>query len=325
MDSPTSWHYRFVLTFVFRHRSDVMSYSEAKDLPNVSLGIKKKRDIDGMVIVFVPAGSFEMGCTDAQMKETLRLCSIIQEDCKREWFEDETPAHTVSLDSFWIDQTEVMNKQYCQFLNAKGNQAENGIRWFEPSKYGLIEEVDGRFRSKKGYEQFPVIEISWYGAAAYCAWIGGRLPTEAEWEYVSRGPDGNLYPWGDTFDGRIVNSCDASCDVYPYSEYKNSSYNDGQAKWGPVGRYPSGASWCDALDLCGNVWEWVQDRYNADYYAHSPDKNPKGPSTGEYYVRRGGSWSNREWQLLLTSRRGEELSSRRIHWIGFRCVIPHKL
>lgn len=134
--------------------------------------------------------------------------------------------------------------------------------------------MDGRFRSKKGYEQFPVIEISWYGAAVYCAWIGGRLPTEAEWEYASRGPDGNMYPWGDTFDGRIVNSCDASCDVYSYSEYKNSSYNDGQAKWGPVGCYPSGASWCDALDLCGNVWEWVQDRYNADYYAHSPDKNP---------------------------------------------------
>lgn len=137
-------------------------------------------------------------------------------------------------------------------------------------------------------------------------------------------PNGNIYPWGDSFDGQLVNYCDTSCSFYPYSEFKDSSFNDGQTKWGPVGSYPAGASWCGALDMSGNVWEWVSDRYDAGYYAVSPDRNPQGPSTGEHYVRRGGSWSNRQWQLLLTSRRGEEPSSRRIHWIGFRCVVPQQ-
>jgi formylglycine-generating enzyme required for sulfatase activity len=298
-----------------------------------------------MVMVYVPAGQFEMGMSDAQVDQALRACNEATDDCAREAFRNEQPAHTVALDTFWIDQTEVTNMQFAAFLNEQGNQSEEvtdaqfakwlidhssyssvynqvegQVYWLEPGQYGLIEQVGGEFQPKSGYANYPVIEISWYGAAAYCAWVGGRLPTEAEWEYAARGPDSRLYAWGDTFDGSWANYCDASCP----ERWGDTAYDDGYAKWAPVGNYPDGASWCGALDMTGNVWEWVSDWYSDDYYAHSPLENPQGPATaGPYYsrVRRGGSWFDESWQMRSTSRRGEVPSSLRVHWIGFRCAV----
>lgn len=258
---------------------------------------------DGMAMVYVPAGQFRMG---------------------NDQVGQESPAHPVVLDAYWIDQTEVTNAMFSRFLSERGNQVEEGIAWLEPGAghrgvvYGHIEENDGVFRPEVGFEDYPVIEVSWYGAAAYCAWVGGRLPTEAEWEYAGRGPQASIYPWGDTFDGEGLNYCDASC----RNDWKDAHFNDGSVEWTAVGSYPGGASWCGALDMAGNVWEWVHDWWSDEYYAHSPAENPQGPDGGTVRIGRGGSWYDPPEHTRASFRKGLSASSSRMHWIGFRCVIP---
>jgi serine/threonine-protein kinase len=261
------------------------------------------RIIDGMAMVYVPAGQFEMG-------------SDFDERAK--------PVHRVAVDSFWIDQTEVTNAMYSAFLNERGNQAEEGVSWWEPGAghrgiiYGHIDEVDGVFRPRSGYEDYPVIEVSWYGAAGYCSWAGSRLPTEAEWEYAARGPQALRYPWGTTLDGSRANYCDVNCTY----DWRDTSLDDGFAQWGPVGSYPAGASWCGALEMAGNVWEWVNDWWSEDYFANSPTDNPQGPDSGTLKVARGGSWFDEAQQAGVSIRAVLTPSSYRMHWVGFRCIVP---
>ena len=233
-----------------------------------SLGDTWTRPADDMVMVYIPAGEFEMGSTDR---------------------EDEQPVHTVVLDGFWIDRTEVTNVQFAVFLNERGNQTEGGVTWLDLEDGDcLIERVSGEFRSRDGYADHPVIEVSWYGAAAYCEWVEGRLLTDAEWEYAARGPQGFIYPWGDEFDcsrGNFDDETEIDDYVVPGGEGC-----DGYVRTAPVGSFPSGASWCDALDMAGNVWEWVAGWYGD--YPSGRQVNPTGPSSGEYRVLRGGSWDN---------------------------------
>jgi formylglycine-generating enzyme required for sulfatase activity/predicted Ser/Thr protein kinase len=234
-------------------------------------GATRVWETDGAVMVYVPAGTFWMGSSEDEPGNV-----------------DARPQHEVYLDAFWIDRTEVTNAQFTAFLNAQGNQTESGMTWLNVrAEHYLIEEVDGQYQPKSGYEQHPAIEVTWYGANAYCVWAGKRLPTEAEWEKAARGTDERIYPWGDEFDGTRVNFCDANCDP----DGENADWDDGYADTAPVGSYPAGASPYGALDMAGNVWEWVADWYGEDYYAGSPDGNPAGPETGEYRVSRGGSWS----------------------------------
>jgi serine/threonine-protein kinase len=261
------------------------------------------RPTDGMSMVYVPAGEFEMG---SQFDERAR------------------PVHTVTVDAYWIDQTEVTNAMFSDFLNQQGNQVEDGVSWLEPGAghrgivYGHIQENDGVFLTRTGYENFPVVEVSWYGAAAYCSWAGGRLPTEAEWEYAARGPQSLQYPWGNTFDGTRVNYCDVNCNY----DWRDRTTNDGSVRWTSVGSYLEGASWCGALDMAGNIWEWVADWWSENYFEHSPMDNPQGPDSGTLHVARGGSWFDRSSAMRVFSRTGLTPSSYRMHWVGFRCVIP---
>jgi serine/threonine-protein kinase len=263
----------------------------------------KTRSRDGMALVCVPEGQFEMG---NNADERAR------------------PVHRVALDAFWIDQTEVTNAMFAAFLNEQGNQVEEGVSWLEPGAghsgivYGHIDENDGVFLPQAGYGDYPVIEVSWYGAAAYCAWVGGRLPTEAEWEYAARGPEARAYPWGDTFDGSRANYCDVNCTY----DWRDAGSNDGFAQWTSVGSYPDGESWCGALDMAGNVWEWVSDWWSEGYYARSPTDNPQGPDSGTLHIARGGSWFDEGRQARLASWKGLTPSSYRMHWVGFRCVVP---
>jgi formylglycine-generating enzyme required for sulfatase activity len=260
----------------------------------LDIGSTKTRETDGALMVYVPGGEFEMGSTEGTSYEQ--------------------PVHTVTLDDFWIDRTEVTNAQFAAFLNEQGNQTEDGTTWLElESEYCLIVQVGSEYQPKSGYDNHPVIEVSWYGAKAYCEWAGARLPTEAEWEYAARGPDGYIYPWGDTFDVTWLNFCDANCTY----EHRNTDYDDGYEKTAPVGSFEGGASWCEALDMAGNVWEWVADWYGD--YPSAAQTNPTGPGTGDYRVQRGGSWygsanivrsANRDW--------GDPLY--RYVLSGFRCV-----
>jgi len=232
-------------------------------------------------MVYVPAGEFEMGGTDGDP--------------------DEQPVHNVALAGFWVDQTEVTNAQFAAFLNARGNQEEGGVTWLDlQNEDCLIEWVGDEFRPKSGYADYPVIEVSWYGAVAYCEWVGARLPTEAEWEYAARGTEGRIFPWG---------SDAPTCEQAQFRACSGRTV--------PVGSLLDGASWCQALDMAGNVWEWVSDWYGG--YSSGRRVNPTGPSFGERRVLRGGSF-----HFVPYSMRGTNRNSHRPDFTnyssGFRCA-----
>jgi len=269
-------------------------------------GDTRTRPADGMTMVYVPAGQFEMGSDDDGVDYAMQLCSELSDDCQRRWYEDEQPVHTVALDGFWIDKYEVTNAQYQKCVEAGACQAPTTCNWGEPT-YGEADKAD-----------HPAVCVDWQGAQDYCEWAGARLPTEAEWEYAARGPAGNVFPWGDTFDGTLANSCDTNCTL----DWKHTGYDDGYEQTAPVGSYPDGTSWCGAEDMAGNVWEWVSDWYDSDYYSASPAENPGGPSSGEYRVSRGGSWrdgSNGEL-LLAAFRYYSGVPSNRTSNVGLRCA-----
>ncbi|MBN1922179.1 MAG: SUMF1/EgtB/PvdO family nonheme iron enzyme [Anaerolineae bacterium] len=225
-----------------------------------ALGATRTREADGMVLVYAPAGEFQMGSTQ---------------------YDAEQPVHTVALDGFWLDRTEVTNAQFAAFLTVTGNKTEGGATWLDSADEDcLIEQAGNTFRAKSGYAQHPVIEVTWYGAAAYCEWVGGRLPTEAEWEYAARGPEELSYPWGNEWDCTRGN-------------FNSDCGSDSYSRTAPVGSFPEGASWVGALDLAGNVWEWVSDWYGS--YPSGRQVNPTGPQSGASRVLRGGSWNNNEY------------------------------
>jgi formylglycine-generating enzyme required for sulfatase activity len=279
------------------------STAEPTEEPKLSAGATWSRPADGMVMVYVPAGEFEMGSDDDDVDYALQLCNEYHGDCERGWFEDEQPVHTVALDGFWIDRTEVTNTQYqqCVESGACDPPAESGS-YTRDSYYG-----------NNAYADYPVIWVNWQQAVDYCEWAGARLPTEAEWAYAARGPEGRVFPWGDQFDGTRLNYCDANCKF----DWADDAVDDGYADTAPVGSFSVGASWCSALDMAGNVWEWV-----ADWYGHYPpgrQVNPAGPSSGENRVLRGGSWFCGPYDVRSASRVRFPPASRDYHW-GFRCA-----
>jgi formylglycine-generating enzyme required for sulfatase activity len=240
-----------------------------------SLGDTWPRPTDGMVMVYVPVGKFEMGSMEGH--------------------DDEQPLHIVALDGFWIDQTEVTNAQYWRCVKARSCTLP---KWFSsPTRDSYFTNPD--------YDDSPVIYVSWFQAEAYCKWAGARLPTEAEWEYAARGSDERVYPWGNE---------SPDCTKVNYE----STEGDCRGDTTTVGSYPAGASWCGALDMAGNVWEWVADWYG-DYPSTSLT-NPMGPATGDRKVLRGGSWGF----PLVTIRSADRYRSRPQPgdpFTGFRCGI----
>ncbi len=213
----------------------------------------EQREVNGLVLVYVPSGCFLMGSVSGET--------------------DEQPVHHVCLHAFWIGQTEVSNAQYAACVNAGACTA--------PS--------EKKYTDKK-HADLPASDVTWEQAAAFAQWFGGSLPTEAQWEYASRGPEGWTYPWGPNFDGSRLNFCDARCK----SSWHDSSVNDGHDKLAAVGIYPGGASWVGALDLAGNAWEWTADWYGETYYGTLTDGawDPGGPGSGSQRVLKGGAWFN---------------------------------
>jgi formylglycine-generating enzyme required for sulfatase activity len=268
--------------------------------PVLTPGATQVRDADGMVMVYVPAGEFEMGSDDEDVDYAVQLCNEYRGNCERGWYEIEQPVHTVEIDAFWVDQTEVTNAQYalcvadgvCDESHLAGDADFNG---------------DG----------YPVVGVSWHDANTYCEWTGARLPTEAEWEYAARGPESYIYPWRGDFHcsrGNFDDETQVTDYIVPGGEGC-----DGHEKTAPVGSYPAGASWCGALDMAGNVWEWVADWYDSEFYEHSPTRSPTGPSSGEYRGLRGGSWGNLQINARCASRLWYHPDYWSVNW-GFRCA-----
>ncbi len=197
-------------------------------------------------------------------------------------YSNEQPIHQVTLDGFWIGQCEVTNDQYQAFCDATGRTFPSG--------------------STEG-DDHPVVYVSWYDAEAYCDHYGYALPTEAQWEYAARGPGVPVYPWGDTWDQNKCCNWD----------------NKGPAgRTYPVGSFPTGASWCGALDMAGNVWEWCADWYAGGYYSVSPELNPRGPESGSNRVLRGGSWDDRSLNYCRATSRLYNSPSLTYYNYGFR-------
>jgi formylglycine-generating enzyme required for sulfatase activity len=198
---------------------------------------------------------------------------------------DEAPVHEVTLPDYWIMATEVTNAQYALCVDAGACTAPQDPQWQESSR-----------------ADHPVQQVDWHQAKAYAEWAGGRLPTEAEWEKAARGDDGRQYPWGVTAIS---------------SELLNYNFNEGDTV--AVASYLNGASPYGALDMAGNVEEWIADWYAPDYYEESPAAEPPGPDDGVLRVLRGGSF-NSNAIAVRTSARGKTLPDAQFRGVGFRLV-----
>ncbi len=235
-------------------------------------------------MILVPAGVFEMGSENG--------------------LADEQPVHKVYIDSFKISKYEITNAQYCKFLNVF-NVSPDGI--YKDvllidinDKHCMIRNKNGQFSPYPGKENHPVVEVSWFGAEKFCKWLGGSLPTEAQWEYAAKGAnkkknfkycgsdDPDEVAWHDGNSGRKVHEV-------------------GQKKPNDIGIY----------DILGNVYEWCSDWYSKDYYFLSPDKNPQGPEIGKSKVFRGGWIGDFPGKLRVSDRfRGNQKNTGST--LGFR-------
>ena len=222
-------------------------------------------------MITIPAGPFQMGCDPDHNGGY--SCNYY-----------ELPLHTVTLDAYRIDKYEVTNAQYAQCVAAGSCAAP-----YSNSSYTRASYYDNPI-----YENYPVIYVSWQDATNYCTWAGKRLPSEAEWEKAARGTTLIAYPWGD------------QAPTCALGNFYANGYCVGDTS--AVGSYPSGASPYGVMDMAGNVWEWVNDWWQSDYYSVSPSSNPPGPATGSFRVLRGGSWSYLVYLLRVAGRIGSDPS-----------------
>ena len=245
------------------HTLLLISQAAGLDLSTEAALPARRTDTRRVSMVFVPSGEFIMG------------------------------DNTVHLDSFWIDKTEVTNAMYARCVQAGTCSPPRSSR----------SHTRERYYGNPAFENYPVIYVSWEDASDYCAWVGGRLPTEAEWEKAARGTDGRQFPWGD----------EDPSGVEGLLNYRGQDTTE-------VGDYPAGASLSGVLDMAGNVSEWVADWLSTDYYKDPPRSNPPGPEFGQYRAWRGGSWATTLTDLVRTTSRTGNFPTDSSGGIGFRCA-----
>jgi formylglycine-generating enzyme required for sulfatase activity len=250
-------------------------------------------DAHGITQVWVPAGSFNMG-TDT--------IAVPVPGFARNELESERPQHKVTLTKGnWIDRDEVTNAAFQAFVDDGGytNQklwSEDGWNWLKKSS-----GRSGPAVCETSEPEQPRACITWYEAEAYANWRGGRIPTEAEWEFAARGPDSPIYPYGNDYDANKANVTG-----------KNSS--------SAVGGYPDGKSWVGANDMSGNLMEWVHDWLDINYYKQMIEIDPKGPETGHIKVEKGGWFGSNSFVARAAYRHFEDPPSYQDHHIGVRIV-----
>jgi formylglycine-generating enzyme required for sulfatase activity len=258
-------------------------------------------DASGIQQVWVPAGSFLMGTDAAAIQELLAMNppAWVQRE-----FASEQPQHEVRLTAgYWIDKYEVTNQAFQAFIDAGGYTTQ--AYWSEAGWQWLSQQSpDSLSRSCMGEAaDRPRRCVTWYEAEAYARWRGGRLPTEAEWEFAARGPQSLIYPWGNEFDSQLCNVVDSQGPV-------------------AVGSYPGGASWVGALDMAGNAMEWVQDWLDVNYYKQDVSVDPTGPASGRIKIEKGGWWGSNQFVARAAYRHYEDPPVYSDEHIGFRIVSP---
>jgi len=260
-----------------------------------SAGMVKVRPKDDAQMLYVPSGWFEMGSGQDDKHDA-----------------DEVPAHSVYLDAFWIDRTEVTVAQFAEFLTSQDHPNEELETWIDTRSREVRRRLqvtwsDDHYSYEADSGSLPIVGVTWIGASSYCAWAGVRLPTEAEWEYAARGPQSHAYPWGrDQVD----------CEIAHYDWCEGDPFV-------PVDSYPLGASWLGALHMSGNASEWVADGYEGAYYSRSPEINPPGGAgiiARLYKVYRGGVPLYAHPDVRPANR--EYVVPTRSKWyLGFRCAL----
>lgn len=240
-------------------------------------GPEERSAKDHQDYVYIPSGTFKMGCVPSGP------------ECQN----DEKPQHQVEIkQSFWIGQTDVQAKAYTYYANQVGRRKmPESPMWDRGWKK----------------DNFPIVYVSWEDARDYCKWAGGRLPTEAEWEYAARaGAENQPYPFPDMQRSRDKanflgkSGLDTYDDASPAKTFDPNGYN--------------------LFDMAGNVWQWVYDYYDPKYYGQSPAVDPQGPESGKEHVVRGGSYASDPKKHLRLSYRGHE--AKPANHIGFRCLLP---
>jgi formylglycine-generating enzyme len=231
-------------------------------------------------MVFIPGGQYARGRTHDHPDSNLPYYPNP--------LRDDRPVRTIHVDPFYMDESEVTNARYADFIKATGHRAP--YHW-----------VKGKL--PQGKEKFPVVNVSWEDATAFCTWDRKRLPTEAEWERACRGiAEGRMHSWGD----------------------RNPTLKDAQfnSQNPDVVCGERNRNYFGLCDMIGNVWEWTSDWYGQKYYEVSPDRNPTGPDSGRYRVLRGGSWFDQagSLQFLTCSYRSWARPGERSETMGFRCV-----
>ncbi len=238
---------------------------------------------------------------------------------------DEQPVHDVTVDPFRMDEHEVTNRQFAEFVSQTGYETTARQRGWSyvfdrrQQEWVRCEGADWRHpggpdTSLDGRHDYPVVHVSWLDAAAYARWSGKQLPTEAQWEYAARAGlrDAN-YPWGrqELIDGEYQAN---------YRQHGKPIDADGFAAAAPVRSFRPNRY--GLYDMSGNVWEWCADWYDAGYYRGSPPENPPGPSEGQHRVQRGGSWLSPENFRLdyHVSTRDKHLPEATYQHVGFRCI-----
>lgn len=266
----------------------------------------------------IAGGTFQMGTTAAEVIAAVNQCvegyGGVAGACSAAMGEDSSPPHSVSVSPFRMEIYEVSYAQYLTFMNELGpgshrngcdgqpcmqtqNESETSNVTFDSANYSVPSVIN----------DFPMVNVTWYGAKAYCEAIGRRLPTEAEWERAARGDTGFVYPWGDTWDATRAST--------------NRPDGGGEPQKVAVSAFPTGASPFGILNMAGNVAEWTSDWYDARFYSRpeAAGLDPRGPVSGTEKVVRGGSWDAVPF-FARTAHRQSRQPLDPTAWIGFRCV-----
>ena len=310
----------------------------------------RHNDKDGASLVWVPGGSFVMGSDETALREIWSAHGWDDywwgQVGGSTWIIELCP-HQVGVDGFWMYREPVTIGEYYHFMQDSGHPAP-----VDPKVHGPWNSAWEDGTPRRRTEDLPASSVSWEDAVAYCRWANAQLPTEAQWEYAARGPEGRVFPWGDVWEpgtcrcaeevaGRPFRSHDDwrmwlnaggssrradGTRTYPAECWLSTHIAQIEGPT-PADRYPSDVSWCGIRQMAGQVRQWCADWYDSEYYPDSPDRNPPGPAQGrprsqQARVIRGGAWCGPAYTSRGAQRLAYPPNSRDTNDHGFRPVVP---